>query len=346
MPNDRLAKLIAENYGKILFTICLSFYPVWHLSSSLLLTIITLSVASILILFTWFNNTNLSVEITLFLAKVFPDAIKPVWDTKQEPYNSAFAALFRDNYKVIHSELLEYEKHGYLPQFDDVYPNGSIVNFDRKWHTVTLRCYGKDNKVAKFFPKTMEIVNKSSIWLTEVMFSYIEPYKFIPRHRGPYSGVFRYQLSLEIPPNVSDPEKDLYLAVWPDTASTEWWDPNNTPKDKPQILGWTPGSDFLFDDICVHEVRNNTPYRRIILFIDVERQDVPWISRLIHRFFMLMARFMPAIIKAAWEQDKFLDATKDEIAKMKLDSRSSTTMFYNEVQPFMLPWFMAKEIKC
>eukprot|EP01083_Nonionella_stella_P120841 362512_1 len=91
----------------------------------------------------------------------------------------------------------------------------------------------------------MAIVNKSSIWLTEVMFSYIEPYKFIPRHRGPYSGVFRYQLSLEIPPNVSDPEKDLYLAVWPGTASTDWWDPNNTPKDKPQILGWTPGSDFF-----------------------------------------------------------------------------------------------------
>eukprot|EP01083_Nonionella_stella_P245367 852928_1 len=103
----------------------------------------------------------------------------------------------------------------------------------------------------------MEIVNKSSIWLTHIMFSCIEPYKFMPRHRGPYSGVFRYELGLEIPPNVRDPEKDLYLAVWPGTASTTWWNPNNVPEGKPHIIGLDNGSDCLFDDICVHEMINN-----------------------------------------------------------------------------------------
>ena len=157
-------------------------------------------------------------------------------------------------------------------------------------------------------------------------------------------GVFRYQLSLEIPSNVKNPEQNLYLAVWPGTASTEWWDPNEVPEHKPNILGWTPGSDFLFDDICVHEVRNNTPYRRIILFVDVERQDIPFFSKIIHRIFMYFARYMPAIIKAAWEQDKYLEGTKEEVSKMKLDSRSSETMFYNEIEPFMLPWFQAQKI--
>eukprot|EP01083_Nonionella_stella_P117086 348477_1 len=340
-----VAEEISEHWKKIAFAIWISFYPLWHLTSSLLLSLTLCTVLSLTVLFVWFSHTNLSVEITLFLAKVFPDAIKPVWDTTQEPYNSAFAKLFRANHEIIHQELLAYEKHGYLPQFDDVYPNGSIVNFDRKWHTVTLRCYGKDNNVAKYFPKTMDIVNKSSIWLTEVMFSYIEPYKFIPRHRGPYSGVFRYQLSLEIPPNVQDPKQNLYLAVWPGTASTEWWDPNDVPEGQPDILGWHSGSDFLFDDICVHEVRNNTKYRRIILFIDVERQDVPWLSRMVHRFFMVMARYMPAIIKAAWEQDKFMDAPQDEVAQMKLDSQSEESLTYNEIQPFMLPWFEARKFK-
>eukprot|EP00483_Globobulimina_turgida_P000002 UN00002 len=223
-----VAEVLGTWWKSIACSIWILCIPIYYVTSSLMISILSCFILSCATLFIWFNNTNLSVEITLFLSKVFPPAIKPVWDTTKEPYNG-FAKLFRANYKIIHQELLEYEKHGYLPQFDDVYPNGSIVNWDRRWHTVTLRCYGSDNKVSKFFPKTMQIVNQSPIWLTEVMFSYIEAYKYIPRHRGPYAGVFRYQLSLEIPPNIVEPEKNLYLAVWPDTTSTEWWDPNDCP---------------------------------------------------------------------------------------------------------------------
>eukprot|EP00483_Globobulimina_turgida_P008422 UN08439 len=58
---------------------------------------------------------------------------------------------------------------------------------------------------------------------------------------------------------------------------------------------------------------------------------------------MLVARFLPAIFKASWEQDKWLTATKDEISKMKLDSRSSDTLYYSHIEPFMMPYFKHKE---
>ena len=183
------ATVIGNHWRKIALTIWILLFPLYQLTNSFLLSLALCTITSAIILFVWFSTTDLSVEITLFLAKVFPEAVKPVWNPSEEPYNSAFAKTFRENYKVILDELLEYEKTGFLPQFDAVYPNGTIVNWDKKWKTVTLRCYGKDNKTAQFFPKTMKIVNSSSIWLSEVMFSYIEAYKFIPRHRGPYSGM-------------------------------------------------------------------------------------------------------------------------------------------------------------
>jgi len=195
---------------------------------------------------------------------------------------------------------------------DDVYPNGGITNWDRKWPTVTLRCYGLDSQVSKYFPKTMQLVNSSPTWLSHVMYSILEPQKFIPRHRGPYRGVFRYQLALEVPP--TNNIENLYLAVWPNTSSHQFWSPEHIPPSEPTLVQWEVGKDFIFDDTCVHEVRNNTIFRRIILFMDAERHDVPFYSRLVHKLFMNLARFLPAVRQAIDTQDKFLK-TKTKIDK-------------------------------
>lgn len=152
----------------------------------------------------------------------------------------------------------------------------------------------------------MKIVNNSKGYITHVMFSVLSSSKYIPRHRGPYRGVFRYQLSLEIPPyNNTD---KLYLAVWPNTSSHEFWDPSNCPEisNKPKLMKWYKGSDFLFDDTCVHEVLNDTLCRRIILFMDIERFDLPFYSKILHRLFMFLAKYLPVIKEAVEVQDKYL----------------------------------------
>ena len=119
-------------------------------------------------------------------------------------------------------------------------------------------------------------------------------------------------MALEVPP-VKDAER-LYLAVWPETSSHEFWYPEHVPEGEPQKCFWTPGEDFIFDDTCVHEVRNNTVFRRIILFVDVERHDIPWYARIVHRFFMSIARFLPAIQqvkKKMIEDDVKIDANSE-----------------------------------
>jgi len=285
---------------------------------------IMLAVALALVLFSvgafqWFSSTNLSVEITVFLARFFPPAAHPVIDCRKTP-ECAWSKAFRDNWQVIYREYLEYEaKYNYCPEMDAVYPNGSITNWDRKWPTVNLRVYGLDTQIAQYFPKTMALVNASDTWLSHAMFSILQPTKFIPRHRGPYRGVFRYHLHLEIPEHKNF-EDELYMAVWPGTSSADFWPPENVPDNDPILLKWTDGDDFLFDDTCVHEVINFTKKRRIILFMDVERYDISFFAKRVHRFFMGLAKHLPAV--------RNCKAVQDEYFKKCLDEKTNTLKRY------------------
>jgi len=264
----------------------------------------------------WFITTNLSVEITVWLARFFPPAKQTVCNGREFKWTK----LFRDNHEAIYKEYLQFEKTiNHCPQMDDVFPNGAITNWDRKWPTVTLRCYGLDSHASKFFPHTMKIVNTADVYVSHVMFSILDANKFIPRHRGPYRGVFRYQLALEVPPAAGIDK--LYLAVWPGTSSQEFWPPEYVPPEPPVVLTWKVGQDFLFDDTCVHEVRNNTVCRRIILFMDVERHDVPFFSRLLHKFFMAVAPFLPAVKEAIGVQDVFMKSHKCSNGTIRSDER-------------------------
>ena len=162
-------------------------------------TLLSLALGSIGVLgggFKWFSSTNLSVEITVFLAKFFPPTDNPVIDCTTTK-GCEWSKAFRDNWQVIYGEYLEFEKkYNYRPQMDDVYPNGSITNWDRKWPTVNLRCYGLDTEISKYFPKTMKLVNDSDTWLSHVMFSILKPNKFIPRHRGKFISLHCYYFIL------------------------------------------------------------------------------------------------------------------------------------------------------
>ena len=59
-------------------------------------------IITLIIGFQWFSNTNLSVEITVWLAKFFPASKLPVHDTS----NIEWTKLFRNNYDVILQEYL------------------------------------------------------------------------------------------------------------------------------------------------------------------------------------------------------------------------------------------------
>ena len=84
------------------------------------------------------------------------------------------------------------------------------------------------------------------------------------------------------------------------------------PSNEPILIPWNDGDDFLFDDTCVHEVINFTKKRRIILFMDVERHDISIFAKLIHRFFMNLAKYLPAVQECKKVQDDYLKKCVDE----------------------------------
>lgn len=59
---------------------------------------------SVTIFLKWFTSTNLSVEITVWLAKFLPPSKQCVWDTSLPQF--AWSKAFRDNHDTIYQEYL------------------------------------------------------------------------------------------------------------------------------------------------------------------------------------------------------------------------------------------------
>ena len=74
----------------------------------------------------------------------------------------------------------------------------------------------------------------------------------ISPHRGPYNGVLRYHLGIEIPLG------DCALVV------------------KKQQRGWSNSHSLIFDDSYVHEAWNKTDETRVVLFVDFLRPLPAW----------------------------------------------------------------------
>ncbi len=75
----------------------------------------------------------------------------------------------------------------------------------------------------------------------------MEPRKLLPSHYGPFKGILRYHLGLKIP------KGECFISV------------DN------EIYEWKEGEGILFDETYKHFVKNETDFKRIILFIDVKR---------------------------------------------------------------------------
>ena len=133
-----------------------------------------------------------------------------------------------------------------------------LINFDgfdeidaqtNQWKVFVIKWYDKPlNNAIKYCPNTVNIINQCED-IKAAMFSILEPGKYIPPHRGPFTGCLRYHLGLKIPKD----KENCYIIV------------NN------QKYHWEEGESLIFDDTYVHSVYNNTSEPRIILFIDIIR---------------------------------------------------------------------------
>lgn len=135
-----------------------------------------------------------------------------------------------------------------VPDWESV-SNDPSVKVGKDWKVFVFKIYKLrvDNNCTQC-PTTARLIDKYP-QITTAWFSILEIGKKIPEHRGPYNGVLRYHLGLQIP----EESKKCGIRVGED------------------IRHWEEGKSLLFDDSHLHEAWNHSKQQRVVLFIDVIR---------------------------------------------------------------------------
>jgi len=205
---------------------------------------------SVLIPLNLLYNTDPSPRTTFYTEidrnNIFPvgKELESIWkDIKHEGYN-----LY---------ELLIDKNYNYLDNY-----NINIGDENKKdWTTIPLRLFGND--VPEYInrcPIIMKIL-ASHPEIKSCLFSIMKPGKIIKPHVGPYDGLLRYQLALDIPAcskyvdEIHDICKldECYLHV--DGVKHHWIE----------------GEGLMFDESNLHGAVNTTQKQRMVLLIDIER---------------------------------------------------------------------------
>ena len=137
------------------------------------------------------------------------------------------------------------------PIKNDLYFHGIA---DDGWKRFYIKWYGPiDPQARQLCPLTSALLES----MPEVhlgMFSILMPGSYIPPHFGPTRMCLRYHLGIFTPNDDA-----CSIRVGEDYYS------------------WRDGEDIMFDDTIVHEVSNTSSRARVILFLDIERPQVPGI---------------------------------------------------------------------
>ena len=157
---------------------------------------------------------------------------------------------------VIQSEFLQFckqKRYDRIPTYSEVDKRQAFIRAaNTGWKTLHLRIYGRDVVGAHlWFPQTFAALPPPHI-APHVFFSILDPDTHIEEHVGPYVGVLRYHLALEVP-------------------KQETGEASITVSGKKHT--WTHvGQHILFDDTLTHCAQNTSHSdRRVVLFMDIER---------------------------------------------------------------------------
>ncbi|HIB77900.1 MAG TPA: aspartyl/asparaginyl beta-hydroxylase domain-containing protein [Flavobacteriales bacterium] len=209
----------------------------------------------------------------------------PIVDGRGGKYNTPFVSceeyfkeseILEDNWQCIREELdALLSNMNVIPQFDEIDPlEKRLVASDGgiPWRMYGLKIYGKYMKKAmNECPKTIALLKQVEHKISHAFFSILEPGKDIPPHFGPFRSVYRYHLGLKIP-------KSGGAAI--------------TVDDKKYV--WREGEGVLFDDTFLHSAKNDTKEIRVVLFIDVYRNDLPKRVSLLHKWVEKFIRSSPS----------------------------------------------------
>lgn len=244
------------------------------------------------------------------------------WNTS----DIAWTALMRENYQAINEEFVAFELV-HLKGLE-LKPNTNIEKQD-KWSNLELIRNGlEDVGVTKYFPRTMALIAQTP--LQTAMFSQMASGAYLGMHFGENKGVLRYHLGLQVadPTAYATPrfvkycktesckkQPNLHLGLMDLKGATGYAKVLQYAKPAPSVtkidfLTWKNGLDLLFDDNFPHFVSVGTPSRRVILFGDIPRFDMPWPARIVNELLQsfVIPSFTPALRDVMARQTKTLQA--------------------------------------
>jgi aspartate beta-hydroxylase len=153
-----------------------------------------------------------------------------------------------------------------VPRFHEIMPAQAPIsaNDGKDWRLFVLKIYGTDiDKNMAACPALAQIMSSSPDVLSASL-SFLAPRKHIPRHRGPFRGILRYQLGLSVPTD-AEGRPAAVLAL----------------NDQEHRIG--DGQQLLWDDTYPHEVWNHSDEMRAVLLLDVRRRHMPIDMRVLSR---------------------------------------------------------------
>jgi ornithine lipid ester-linked acyl 2-hydroxylase len=170
------------------------------------------------------------------------------------PERFSWIPTMEADWKKIRAELDEVMTYrDDLPNFQDISTDQASLTDDDRWKTYFFFGYGfKSDRNCGRCPATTAAL-ESIPGMTTAFFSILSPHKEIGEHRGPYKGVLRYHLALQVP----EPEDASGIKVGGEVGH------------------WREGRSLVFDDTYQHEAWNHTDGYRTVLFVDFVR-PLPW----------------------------------------------------------------------
>lgn len=203
-----------------------------------------------------------------------------------DPAEFAWVARFEAAYPEILAEYRRIRQDA-LPSYQEIERINLQINADDRWKTYFLHYYGYPlAKAERECPSTLAAL-RAIPGLQFAMFSVLAPGKHIAAHKGPYAGVLRYHLGIDVP-------EGCVLRVGAERRS------------------WRNGASLIFDDSFEHEVWNHSDASRCVLFVDIER-PLPWPLSSLNRFLLRRTASMQFARDAfenlkAWERTAHIAA--------------------------------------
>lgn len=169
------------------------------------------------------------------------------------------AQAFADNWQTLREEALALTSElDNVPRFHELMPEQYKLSAhgEKEWRMFVLRAYGLDIKEnMNKCPKLTELVNNDAS-IKSASLSFLAPGKQVPTHTGPFRGITRFYMGLEVPADESG-QPGVILTI----------------DNRSYRLG--NGDAMLWDDTYPHSVVNTTDQWRIALLLDVYRANMP-----------------------------------------------------------------------